>query len=95
MAKTPVKLSKVSTDIDRLGTIKEEMSALAAEEKRLETRLRRRMGKREGAEFDISVWEVEQRRLDPNKVSKKLGSIEFAKCFSSLSYVTSRVTRKK
>lgn len=94
MTKLKIKLNKTTLEIDRLGLIKEEMSALQAEEKALERRLRRKTGRREGLYYTISVWEAEQRRLDPDKVLRKLGSLEFGKCFSSSKYVTSRVTKK-
>jgi hypothetical protein len=93
MAKTAFVMSKEMADVERLGALKEQIAALQREHDKLETRLRKKLGRRIGLTFMLNVFDSTNKTFNYARAKRLLGADTYARCWKENAYRTSRLTK--
>jgi predicted transcriptional regulator len=93
MAKAAFVMSKEMADVERLGALKEQLAALQVEHDKLETRLRKKLGKRFGIHFVLTVYDSMNKTFNYVKAKRLMGAEAYNKCWTENNYRTSRLTK--
>lgn len=94
-AKKPFALSKETMDIERLGMLKAEIAILTAEHDKIESRLRRKLGRRVGLHYAFTAFDGMAKTFNYVRAKRLIGAAEFYKCWKEVGYRSSRLTSLK
>ena len=91
----PFALSKETRDIERLGMLKAEIAALTAEHDRIESRLRKTLGRRVALHFAFTAYDTVAKTFNYVRAKRLLGAAVYDKCWKTTEYRSSRLTSLK
>jgi hypothetical protein len=86
-------LTKTMQYVERLAELKEQLEELQAQHDRLQTRLRKRLGRTDGVHHAITVWDAEGKAFDHDRARRRLGVADYERCWKPTAYRNSRLIK--